>query len=191
MYFSNVNAMSNVNNPIVVLQTNIGNIEIKLDINNAPLSAGNFLLYTEKGLYTGASFYRVVNTKNDNGSPVIEVIQGGIMAASKSLPSIKHEPTSQTGIKHLDGTISLARAAPGTGGGSAFFICVGAQPGLDFGNHRNKDGLGFAAFGRVIKGMDVVLKIHKSPTKSNGPSKYLRGQVLTNPVIIEKAFVKK
>lgn len=173
--------------PRVVLDTALGRIVVELDVKRAPLSAADFLRYVDKGLYNGAGFYRSVRRDNDRGSPVIEVIQGGLLDDSRALPPVAHEPTGRTGLKHLDGSLSVARSAPGTGGGAAFFICIGDQPGLDEGAQRNPDGLGFAAFGRVLSGMDVVKRIHAAPTDPAQGSEYVRDQLLAQPVAITSA----
>ena len=142
-------------NPLVVLETELGNITIEVMIDQAPISGGDFLKYVELGLYPGEGFYRVVKSaENDNGTPKIDVIQGGIIAEGMGLETVAHETTEATGVKHTDGTISLARGDVGTGSAAYFFITVGAQPSLDFGGTRNPDQQGFAAFGRVIDGMD-------------------------------------
>ncbi len=171
----------------VVLQTELGAITVRVYDDRAPVSAGSFLAYVDQGLYDGAGFYRTVSPGNDNGSPVISVIQGGLLSEDGALPPVEHETTDDTGILHTDGVISLARGMPGTGGGAAFFICIGDQPSLDYGGTRNPDEQGFAAFGKVVSGMDVVHAIHQS--EANGPSDdpYMDGQVLTKPVLIESA----
>jgi len=169
---------------IVALDTTVGEIDVVVFADNAPLSAADFLRYVDRGLYHGAAFYRVVRADNDRGTPKIEVIQGGLLDEAKALPPIAHETTRDTGIAHLDGTLSLARGAPGTGGGAAFFICVGDQPALDFGATRNPDGQGFAAFGRVVRGMDVVRKIQAMKSEAPSESPYMAGQLLTEPVVI-------
>ncbi len=150
-------------NPQVLIKTELGNIEVEIFQNKAPISAGNFLKHVDEGTYKNAYFYRTVTPGNQPNNDVkIEVIQGGIMDKSDSYPPIKHETTKETGILHKDGTISYARNEPGTAT-TEFFICIGDQPELDYGGRRNPDRQGFAAFGRVIKGMDVVLKIHQQP----------------------------
>jgi peptidyl-prolyl cis-trans isomerase A (cyclophilin A) len=152
----------------------------------------DFLRYVDAGLYEGAAFYRVVTEDNDHGTPKIQVIQGGLADDDKrALPPIAHETTNATGIRHLDGTISLARGEPGTGSGAAFFICIGAQPALDFGGMRNRDGQGFAAFGHVIRGMDVVRKIQAMPADGTADSAYMKDQILTKPVTIRRAQRKR
>ena len=171
----------------IVLETELGDIEVAVDTGRAPVSGGDFLEYVDQGLYEGASFYRTVMPANDNGTPVISVIQGGVQDPARQLPPVPHETTAETGLRHEDGVISLARSEPGTGGGSAFFICIGDQPSLDFGGMRNPDGLGFAAFGRVVRGMDVVRAIHGREANAPSDSAYTAGQILTDPVLIRGA----
>jgi peptidyl-prolyl cis-trans isomerase A (cyclophilin A) len=173
---------------IVTLDTAAGEIDVAVFTGRAPLSAADFLRYVERGLYDGGAFYRAVRAENDHGTPKIAVIQGGLVDESKALPPVAHETTRDTGITHRDGTVSLARGAPGTGSGGAFFICIGDQPALDFGGTRNPDGQGFAAFGRVVRGMDVVRKIHAMPAAAPSPSEYMAGQLLSEPVAIRRAY---
>lgn len=147
--------------PRIVMKTSFGNITCEIDTVHAPVTAQNFLKHIKLKTYSDAVFYRVVRLNNQPNSKVkIEVIQGGLYADEKidRQPTIPHETTKITGLKHLDGTISMARNEPGTAS-TEFFICVGDQPELDFGGSRNGDGQGFAAFGKVIKGMEVVRKI--------------------------------
>jgi len=154
-------------NPIVVIKTELGDMEVEIYEKAAPLTAGNFLKYVEEDRFEGAVFYRVVTMDNQPDNDIkIEVIQGGLGddPLALGLPPIEHETTEETGLRHLDGTISMAWADPGTAS-SEIFICVGDQPELDFGGKRNPDGQGFAAFGRVIKGMDVVRKIQAQPAE--------------------------
>ncbi|MFC1481344.1 peptidylprolyl isomerase [Candidatus Neomarinimicrobiota bacterium] len=150
-------------NPNVNISTGIGDIIIELYPDKAPLTAANFLRYIDEDLFRDARFYRTVTLDNQPYNDVkIEVIQGGLFADDYVLPPIPHETTSMTGLRHLDGTVSMARLEPGTAS-SEIFICIGDQPALDFGGMRNPDGQGFAAFGRVISGMEVVRKIHALP----------------------------
>jgi len=149
--------------PRVVIKTSLGNITCEIDTVHAPVTAHNFLNHIKLNTYSDAVFYRVVRMDNQPVSKVkIEVIQGGLYADEKidRQPTISHETTAVTGLKHLDGTISMARNEPGTAS-TEFFICVGDQPELDFGGNRNPDGQGFAAFGKAVKGMDVVGKIQQ------------------------------
>jgi peptidyl-prolyl cis-trans isomerase A (cyclophilin A) len=169
----------------ISMSTEYGDIEIQLYARKAPISVTNFLRYVDAGDFEGRTFYRVVRADNDNGSPQIAVIQGDVKNRDKEWPAIRLETTEQTGIKHLDGTLSMARGAPDTAT-SVFFICVGAQPSLDFGGMRNTDGQGFAAFGRVIKGMDVVRKINDIRLVKGVDDDYMKGQMLAKPVVIER-----
>jgi len=166
----------------VRVQTSLGVIIVEPDLVRAPLTAGNFLQLIEAKAYDGnGSFYRsVAPTRDDNPVP-INVIQGGIGRAPSPLPPIAHESTATTGLRHVDGTISMARAAIGTAS-SEFFICIGDNPELDAGGKRVADGEGFAAFGRVISGMDVVRRIHALPTSVQGAGTAVAGQMLANPV---------
>ena len=161
----------------VLLRTDRGDVTIEIDEAHAPITAANFLRYVDEDRFGGASFYRVVTPENQPDSPVkIEVIQGGLgfEESDHRLPPITHETTELTGILHRDGTVSMARLEPGTAS-SEFFICVGGQRELDFGGRRNPDGQGFAAFGRVVEGMDVVRAIQQAPQEN---------QMLVEPVLI-------
>lgn len=150
----------------VQLHTELGDIVVEVDTIHAPTTAENFLRYVDKGFYDGGSFYRTVTMQNQPQNKVkIEVIQGGNQPReNEDFPPIPLERTSKTGLKHVDGAISMARGAPDSAT-SEFFLCVGDQPELDFGGQRNPDGQGFAAFGKVIKGMDIVRKIQQSPAE--------------------------
>lgn len=168
----------------VTMTTSQGDIEIDLYMDKAPITAGNFLKLSEGEHLDGGSFYRVVTYKNDNGHPRIEVIQGGLGDEGQSpFDPVNHETTEQTGILHTDGVISMARGDVGTAS-SEFFICLGDQPGLDYGNIRNPDEQGFAAFGQVVSGMDVVRRINQLPADGPSDSDYTKGQILTEPVVI-------
>jgi len=162
----------------ITIHTAVGEIEVDLDAEHAPNTTANFLRYLDAGYYNGGRFHRTVTMKNQPDKKIkIEVIQAGANPkfAKKDFPPIKIERTKQTGLKHVDGTISMARDGADSAT-SDFFICIGNQPELDFGGKRNPDGQGFAAFGRVTKGLDVVRKIQKMPAKD---------QSLTPPVAIE------
>jgi peptidyl-prolyl cis-trans isomerase A (cyclophilin A) len=169
----------------VILTTALGAIQIAVDLERAPISAGDFLKYVDRRLFNGAAFYRTVRPDNDINPVKINVIQGGLTDDKKLLPPIPHEPTSKTGLRHRNGTISTARDQPGTGSAGAFFICIGDQPELDFGGRRNPDRQGFAAFGRVVHGMDVVRAIWKS--KTGAPDGGMGAQKLTPPIRIVSA----
>lgn len=170
------------NNPRVIIETNLGNITLELYEKQAPITTQNFIRYIDEDRYKGSTFYRVVTPNNQPNSKVkIEVIQGGLYEDDhpQNLPPIPHENTEMTGILHLDGVISMARYEPGTAT-FEFFICVGNQPSLDYGGNRNPDNHGFAAFGKVIEGMDVVRKIHKQPEKDQ----YLEPRISINKMQI-------
>jgi peptidyl-prolyl cis-trans isomerase A (cyclophilin A) len=152
-------------NPVVLIKTEMGNIEVEVFQKKAPVSAENFLKYVEDGIYKNSYFYRTVTPDNQPDNNIkIEVIQGGILDKANDYQPIKHETTKETGIFHKNGTISYARNEPGTAT-TEFFICIGNQPELDYGGIRNPDRQGFAAFGRVVKGMDIVREIHNQPTE--------------------------
>ncbi|MEE8437389.1 MAG: peptidylprolyl isomerase [Candidatus Neomarinimicrobiota bacterium] len=153
-------------NPELIIQTESGEITVELYMDKAPVTALNFLSYIDKGIYKNASFYRTVTLNNQPVNPVkIEVIQGGLFENDSLNVPIFHETTARTGILHKDGVISMARLEPGTAS-TEFFICIGDQPELDFGGLRNPDGQGFAAFGQVVKGMDIVREIHNNPAQN-------------------------
>lgn len=161
--------------PRVAIETTLGRIVIEVDSVHAPISAANFLRYVDSHRYDQGAFHRTVTLDNQPANPVkIEVIQAGIDAARglKPDPAIHLERTSVTGLKHLAGTVSMARLGPDTAQ-DQFFICVSDQPELNFGGRRNPDGQGFAAFGRVVSGIEVVRAIQRSPAK---------GQALTPAV---------
>lgn len=142
-----------------IIKTALGIITIELYPKNAPVTVANFMRYVDKKLYNGSSFFRVCSPGNETKRKVkIEVIQGGNIPDSLTLDSIKIENTDYTGLKHKNGTVSMARSGPNSAT-SSFFICINKQPSLDYGGARNPDGQGFAAFGRVTSGMDVVKSI--------------------------------
>ena len=145
----------------VLIDTEAGPIAIELDAARAPRTVTNFLRYVDEQFFDGTTFYRTVTPDNQPDNPIkIEVIQGGADGAKAAHEPIALEPTSVTGMKHRDGTLSMARNGPDTAT-SEFFICVGDQPELDSGGRRNADGQGFAAFGRVVEGMEVVRLIQR------------------------------
>lgn len=162
----------------VLVQTDKGDITIRLNPEKAPVTCENFLKYVDKKRYEGANFYRVVRLDNQPNNKIkIEVIQGGVKDdTTKNLPPIIHENTKITGLRHMEGTISMARMGPGTAS-SEFFICLNNQPELDFGGKRNPDGQGFAAFGQVVSGMEVVRKIQRGQTGPDNASQSLNQPV--------------
>jgi peptidyl-prolyl cis-trans isomerase A (cyclophilin A) len=167
------------------IHTSLGDIQIELYTGKAPLTVANFIRYVEANAYDSGSFYRVVRLDNDNGSPKIEVIQGGANPDFKDFAPIPLESTEKTGIKHLNGVLSMARGEPNSAT-QAFFICIGEQPPLDKGALRNPDGQGFAAFARVISGMDVVRLIHQNRDAIGVDDPYIQGQIMSKPVTILK-----
>jgi peptidyl-prolyl cis-trans isomerase A (cyclophilin A) len=182
---SELRAVPSVSSPApaisVRLETELGVIVIDLAARAAPITAANFLAYVDRGLWKGASFYRTVSPANDHNPATINVIQGGLNVDNGPLPPIAHETTRATGLRHREGTISMARGEPGSAA-SEFFICLGDNPALDFGGARNPDGQGFAAFGQVSEGMDVVRRIHARPANAQTDEAYLKGQILEAPV---------
>jgi peptidyl-prolyl cis-trans isomerase A (cyclophilin A) len=170
----------------VVIETTLGAIEVEINTKAAPITAANFLSHVDNGLYDNGTIHRTVTLENQtalsaptsDSSVVIEVIQGGINPEKlpADLQPIPLERTTDTGLKHTDGAISMGRGSADSAI-EQFFICIGDQPGLDYGAMRNPDGQGFAAFGYVTKGMDVVRAIQVSPHE---------GQKLTPPIAIRK-----
>lgn len=170
--------------PRILLLSKAGRIVIEVDIARAPITARHFMALAERGVFAaGASFYRSVAPARDVNPVPITVVQGGIGAAMSPLPAIAHESTASTGLRHRDGTISMARAAPGTAS-TEFFICLGDNPELDHGGKRAPDGEGFAAFGQVVAGMDVVRRIHAMPVSDAGAGTAVARQLLAEPVAI-------
>lgn len=153
------------NNPHVVIETSFGDIELELFDKKAPKTAGAFLAYVDSGFYDNSNFYRVLNITNQpSDAPKTELIQGGLWksnnAKARNLKGTPHETTLQTGILHKTGVISMARNEPGSAT-TEFFICMDNEPGLDYNGENMADKQGFAAFGRVVKGMDVAKMIYK------------------------------
>jgi len=175
---------------MVVLETDKGAIEIEIDLARAPITAGNFLKYLDGGLYDGGRFTRTVRPDTENRTDYpIQVIQATINPArrAEAFPAIALERTNTTGILHKNGVISMARGNAADTATNQFFICIGDQPELDFGGKRNADGQGFAAFGRVIIGMDVVEAIQRSPVAKSTQDKTALTQNLAPPIVISKA----
>ena len=166
--------------PRVIVETELGEIEIEVDTVRAPRTAANFLKYIDAGMYDGGRFHRTVRLDNQPDNAVkIEVIQAAASGTRVRdfFPPIELERTSITKLTHADGVISMARSGPDTAR-DGFFVCIGNQPELDFGGKRNADGQGFAAFGRVVRGMDVVRKIQAAPAEQ---------QNLRPPILIVRA----
>ena len=166
----------------VRLETTEGPIVVALEQGRAPITTANFLRYVDEKRFDGISFYRAVNV-----APGFGLIQGGLRGdARKLLPPIKHEPTTVTGLSHIDGAISMARNAPGTADAS-FFITVGAIPSMDADPKQSGDNLGFAVFGHVAQGMDIVRHILQEPTSPTEGEGVMKGQMLVQPVRILSA----
>jgi peptidyl-prolyl cis-trans isomerase A (cyclophilin A) len=164
--------------PHVVVQTEMGDIEIEVDTGRAPGTAANFLKYVDARHYDGGTWHRTVKMDNQPDNQIkIEVIQAGVNPdkAKEGFAPIPLERTNKSGLLHKDGTVSMARGGADTAT-SGFFICINDQPSLDFGGMRNADGQGFAAFGRVVRGMDIVRRIQQAPNTD--------AQKLTPPVKI-------
>ena len=172
-------------NPRVKLETAQGEIVLELFLDKAPITAGNYLKYVDRGLFNGASFYRASRpagyTANDYG-----VVQGGLQNDPKKLLApIAHEPTTKTGILHTTGVISMGRRAPGTATAD-WFICLGEQTYLDA-DPKDPKTPGFAAFGRVVSGLEVVQKIIGLPVDPNRGEGAMKGEMLKAPVRIIRA----
>lgn len=167
--------------PRVQIETALGNIELELDAVAAPLTTRNFLTYAHRRLYNDGAFFRTVTLDNQPTNSVkIRVLQAraNVEREAEFLPSVPLERTRDTGLRHLDGAVSMARTSPDSAQ-HHFFICIGDQPELDFGGRRNPDGQGFAVFGQVVKGMDLVRRFHAAPAE---------GQQLTPPIAIQRAI---
>ena len=170
---------------IVTIETTAGSIDVEIDATHAPITAANFLKYVDAKMYDGGRFHRAVRLDNQVRKDVlIQVIQGGRSPeqakTTKGFGPIALERTSLTTITHVDGAISMARGDTADSASSDFFLCVGAQPSLDFGGGRAADGQGFAAFGRVIRGMEVVRKIQSGATNNR--------EQLIEPIAIVRVY---
>ena len=176
---------------LVRIETVHGDIDIAVDIKHAPITAANFLKYVDGKFYDGGRFHRA--TRPDNytpappDKPAMAIIQGGINPERRreGFEAIPLERTSVTGLKHVVGTVSMARAAGADTARSDFFICLDDQPSLDFGGKRFDDGQGGAAFARVVKGLDVVQRIQQQPTNDKGETPMAR-QTLAPAVTITR-----
>ncbi|MEP6968583.1 MAG: peptidylprolyl isomerase, partial [Pseudomonadota bacterium] len=168
----------------VALTTGAGVITLELAADQAPITAANFLRYVDQKRFDGASFYRAMKNA---GAPRTGLVQGGLQNnPAKTLPPVAHESTAKTGLSHKDGSISMARYAPGTAA-SEFFICVGDQPYLDADPAAPGDNQGFAAFGRVVGGLDVARAILAAPVSATAGEGAMKGQMLEPTVAIVSA----
>lgn len=167
----------------VALKTTEGTIVVAVDTKRAPITANNFLAYVDQKKLDGTTFYRAARAV---GAPTRGFIQGGVHRdARRSLPPIKHEPTSKTGIRHVDGAISMARREPGSAMGE-FFILAGAAPGMDARPGGGDANAGYAAFGRLVSGKTVLQRILAAKTWPGGPGA-MKDQLIKKPVKIIEA----
>lgn len=175
---------------VVVFETAAGSFDVAVDTVRAPVTAANFLKYVDDGLYDNGFFHRAVrpDTETNKDTP-IQVVQASRASGTRGYPSIPLERTSVTGMKHVAGTLSMARAAAPDSASSDFFVCVTDTPSLDFGGARNPDGQGFAAFAQVVSGMDVIKKIQMSPVRSAADGSTT--QNLAPRIAILKAYRRK
>ena len=163
----------------VRITTADGPILVDLEATKAPLTTANFLKYVDGKRLDNATIYRVIRA-----APGFGFIQGGIQNDPKKiLPAVAHEPTSKTGLTHKDGTISLPRGDPGTGHGE-FFITVGDIPSMDADPKQPGDNLGYAAFGHVVQGMDIIRPMIDRPTSPTLGGPMMRGSMLATPIRI-------
>jgi len=163
-------------------------VEIEVHQDTAPISSRDFLYYVDEGLYDGQGFYRSVRPDNDPREMGMSLIQGGRLDLQAITQAIDHE--TQTGLSNVEGTVSIARDAPGTGSAAFFFINIGDNSFLDYGGARNPDGQGYASFAKVVDGMDVVRAIQARETGGSSDHEATQGQFLTEPVKITKAYRK-
>ena len=169
---------------LVVLETTSGDITISLEVDQAPISAANFLRYVDEDRFDGTVFYRAMHL--DWGEPPNGLLQGGTQNdPERILDGIAHEPTNQTGLSHTDGALSMARLEPGTATGD-FSIMIKDQTGLDAqpGSDDPDLAAGYAVFGYVVEGMDVVRAIHAMPRDPDKGEGWMKGQMLAEPVRI-------
>ena len=168
----------------VAIDTSLGRIVVALDRGHAPVSTANFLHYADTHRYDGQYFYRSMHIDDGKGGDG-GLIQGGVTTDVRKLfPPIAHEPTTQTGLHNVAGAISFANAGAGTAR-SDFFILLSDMPGLDA-NGPGGDATGFAAFGSVTEGMDVVRKIWAAPVSATKGEGAMKGQMLEPKVQIIK-----
>ena len=167
----------------VLLTTELGPVTLELEKERAPITTANFLRYVAAKRFDGIGFYRAVTV-----APGFGLVQAGQRDGAKLYPPIAHESTTQTGLRHGDGAISMARAAPGSAVAD-WFIMIGASPAMDANPAAPGDNLGFAAFGRVVEGMEIVRQIQGAPTDTNQGEGVMKGQMIAKPVKILTARV--
>lgn len=169
--------------PRVHLETSAGRIVIEVEIEKAPITAANFLKYVDEHRFDGTTFYRAMEASPGRG-----LVQGGTNNdPARILPPIAHEPTTTTGLSHVDGAVAMARYDPGTATGD-FFVSVGATPSYDAGRSFSIDAYGFAVFGRVVQGMEVIRAILVAPKSATEGEGFMRGQMLEPRITISQAW---
>ena len=178
------------NSPNVIIETGLGNIEIEVYPDKAPLSAGDFLKHVDRKYYHGQAFYRAVSSENDNREMGMSIIQGGRLEVDPISETVAHESTKETGLRNNAGMVSLARKELGTGSAAFFFINIENNNFLDFGGERHPDGQGFAVFGKVVSGMDVAQRIQQGEKEAPREGDPNATQFLKSPVVITKAYRK-
>lgn len=178
------------NIPRVTLDTDLGIIEIEVYPGKAPISSADFLHYVDNGLYDGQGFYRTVRADNDPRDWGMSLIQGGRLDGELVTDPIAHETTAQSGLTNGPRSVAIARNEPGSGSATFFFINIGNNDFLDFDGARNPDGQGYAVFGQVVSGMDVVKAIQARDVKEESDNEATKGQYLIDPVIIKRASRK-
>ena len=176
------------NSPNVIIETSKGAIEIEVYPDKAPLSSADFLKYVDRKYYNGQAFYRTVTPENDDRQMGMSIIQGGRLKIEPISEPVAHESTKQTGLRNEAGMVSLARQDVGSGSAAFFFINVQDNKVLDFGGARQPDGQGFAVFGKVVDGMDVVRQIQQGQTETPREDDLSAAQFMANPVVITKAY---
>lgn len=168
--------------------TALGDLLLKVHAAAAPATVAAFLQAVEAGDYDGGAFGRTVHPVNDGGSPTINVVQGYAAISQAPQDDLPHEASTQTGLRHVHGAVSLARIDGGHASAHTFFVSIGDNPALDAGGGRTKDGLGFAAFGKVVEGMDIIARIHAMPAEGEAPIPYLEDQIIDPPVLIHRVL---
>lgn len=176
-------AWAQTNRTRVRIETDKGAILVELADDKAPITVANFLRYVDSRRWDGAVFYRTSRAPN---APEVGFIQAGIKDGAKLYPPIAHESTTTTGLKHITGALSVPRFAPGTAQ-AEFTILCSESPGMDANPNLPGDNLGYAVFGQVVEGMDVVRLIHDLPTGGTAANPIMNGEMLAPPVVILSA----
>ena len=173
----------------VVIETELGDVHIDVNEAAAPVSAADFLAYVDQGAYDGQGFYRTVTPDNDPLGMGMSLVQGGRLSLDPLDGTVAHERTDATGLSNVKGSVALARNAPGTGSAAFFFVNLADNTFLDAGEGgRNPDGEGYAVFGEVVDGMDVLREIQARGTAPDPNGVFADGQALAEPVYILRAY---